>query len=250
MLLLVSGCDLENLQVGPVQIKGESVEAGAAEIVRAEIKLGNGELRIDGGAGALMDAEFTYNVDDWKPDVTYTVSGNQGNLVVEQPSVKNKFPFDLDDVRYEWDLRFADNMPLELIITMGAGEGDLELDSLQLHSLDFAGGAGSVQMDLSGSTVRDLAVKMGAGNVDLDLSGRWNQDLTAVIQGGIGSASLRLPNDVGVRVEVHKGLGELNAEGLNKNGDFYTNSAYGQSEVTLDIKVEGGIGSIDLQLAE
>ena len=250
VLLLVSGCDLENIEVGPVQSKSESVEAGAADVVRAEIKLGYGELQIDGGAGALMEAEFTYNVDDWEPDVTYTVGGDQGKLLVEQSSVENKFPFDLDDVRYEWDLRFADDMPLELIITLGAGEGDLELDTLQLQSLDFAGGTGSVQMDLSGSTVRDLAVKMGAGNVDLDLSGRWHQDLTAVIQGGIGSASLRLPNDVGVRVEVRKGLGELNAEGLNKNGDVYTNAAYGQSEVTLDIRIEGGIGSINLRVVE
>jgi len=250
VLLLASGCDLENLQVGPIQTKSESVEAGAADVVRAEIKMGNGELQIDGGASALMDAEFTYNVDDWQPDVTYTIGGNQGELTVEQPSVENKFPFDLDDVLYGWDLRFADNMPLELIITLGGGEADLELDTLQLQSLDFEGGAGSVQIDISGSTVRILAVKMGAGNVDLDLSGRWQQDLTAEIQSGIGSTSLRLPNDVGVRVEARKGLGEINAAGLNKNGDIYTNQAYGQSEVTLDIKMEGGIGSLNLQLAE
>jgi hypothetical protein len=53
-----------------------------------------------------------------------------------------------------------------------------------------------------------------------------------------------------VRVEARKGLGEINAAGLNKNGDIYTNQAYGQSEVTLDIKIEGGIGSLNLQLAE
>jgi hypothetical protein len=250
VLALVSGCDLENLEVGPVQTKSESVEAGEADVVQAEIKMGNGKLQIDGGAATLMDAEFTYNVEDWQPDVSYTVGSNQGRLVVEQPSVENKFPFDLDDVRYEWDLRFADNMPLQLIITMGAGEGDLELDTLLLHSLDFAGGAGRVEIDLSDSTVQDLAVKMGAGNVALDLSGRWQQDLNAEIQGGIGSTSLRLPSDVGVRVEAHKGLGKINAAGFNKNDDIYTNQAYGQSEVTLDIKIQGGIGSLTLQLTE
>ncbi len=250
VLSLVGGCGLENLEVGPVRTKRESVEAGAAEVVRAEIKLGNGDLRIGGGAGTLMDAEFTYNVEDWQPDVAYTVGGNQGRLLVEQPSVENKFPFDLGNIRYEWDLLFTDNMPIEMIITLGAGEGNLKLDSLELDRLDFAGGAGRVVIDLSGSTVRDLAVKMGAGDVDLDLSGRWQNDLTAVIQGGIGSTSLRLPIDVGVRVEVRKGLGKLKTNGWNKNGDVYTNLAYGQSGVTLDITIEGGIGSIDLQLAE
>ena len=92
---MVGGCGLENLEVGPVKTKRESVEAGAAEVVRAEIKLGNGELQIGGGAGALMDAKFTYNVDDWLPDVSYAVSGNQGRLSVEQPSIENRFLFNL-----------------------------------------------------------------------------------------------------------------------------------------------------------
>jgi len=118
-------------------------------------------------------------------------------------------------------------MPLEMIITLGAGEGDQALDTLQLQSLDFTGGAGRVAIDLSSSTLRDLAVKMGAGDVDVDRSGHWQQDLTAVIQGGIGSTSLQLPKDVGVRVEVRKGLGDLKTNGLIKNGDVYTNQAYG-----------------------
>lgn len=250
VLFLASGCDLENLDVGPVQTESRSVEPGSAEIVQAEIKMGAGELRINGGANSLMDAEFTYNVDEWKPEVDYLVDDGQGTLLVKQPSVEKKFPFDIDDLIYEWDVRFNDGYPLDLQIFMGAGEGDLELDSLQLQSLDFEGGAGSVEMDLSGSTVQDLAVKMGAGEVYLDLSGRWEQDLVAVIQGGIGSARLRLPEDVGVRVEVHRGLGEINASGFNKNGDVYTNDAYGESDITLDIVVQGGIGSIDLLLVE
>jgi len=248
--LFASGCNLVRVDVGPLQTDSETVEAGTAESVRVEINLGAGELDVSGGASELLDAEFTYNVERWTPEVDYSVSGSRGQLVVKQPTINREFPLAFDDVRYEWDLRFSNDMPLDLVVNMGAGEGRLDLGSLNLKTVDFDGGAGGVQIDLTSSTVEKLDVSIGAGNLDLDLSGDWAQDMRADINGGVGSASLRLPADAGVRVEVHGGLGEVNAHGFNRDGDVYTNAAYGDSAVTLDIQIDGGVGSIDLRLVE
>ena len=38
------------------------------------------------------------------------------------------------------------------------------------------------------------------------------------------------------------------ARGLNKNDHIYTNDAYGETEITIDIEIDAGIGSIDLRL--
>jgi hypothetical protein len=38
--------------------------------------MGAGELQVGGAADALMEADFSYNVADWKPEVDYDVSSN------------------------------------------------------------------------------------------------------------------------------------------------------------------------------
>jgi hypothetical protein len=249
VLLAVTGCGINSVDIGALQSDSEVVELGAAEEVTAEIAMGAGRLEIDGGASDLMEAQFTYNVEEWKPVVSYDVSDGFGRLKVDQPDSR-EVPLDMGELRYEWDLRFNEAVPIDMEITLGAGDSQLELDNLTLNSLRFEGGAGDVAIDLSGSTLRDLDVRMGAGDVAVDLSGKWHQDLAADMKGGLGRATVFLPNDVGVRVTVQGGLGQVNAAGMNKNGDVYTNDAYGESEVTLEIDIEGGVGEINLELGE
>jgi hypothetical protein len=64
----------------------------------------------------------------------------------------------------------------------------------------------------------------------------------------VGQATVQLPSEVGVRVEAQGGLGEINAEGLQKEGEAYVNDAYGDSEVTLDVDIQGGVGQINLEV--
>jgi len=80
----------------------------------------------------------------------------------------------------------------------------------------------------------------------LDLTGPRKQDLSADIQGGIGQARIRLPSNVGVRVQASGGIGSINVNGLTKQGDEYVNAAYGKTAATVDLTVHGGIGEIDL----
>ncbi|MCD4776640.1 MAG: toast rack family protein [Candidatus Aegiribacteria sp.] len=35
----------------------------------------------------MLNADFTYNVAAWKPEIKYNVIGGQGKLVVRQPGV-------------------------------------------------------------------------------------------------------------------------------------------------------------------
>jgi hypothetical protein len=58
-----------------------------------------------------------------------------------------------------------------------------------------------------------------------------------------------LPRDVGVRVKVDRGPTVIYASGWNHDGNVYTNSAYGTSDVTLNIDVQTGIGQLNLELA-
>src|SRR5205807_1652714 len=86
----------------------------------------------------------------------------------------------------------------------------------------------------------------GAGKVTVDLRGDWKKDLEATIEGGVGQATIRLPESVGVRVQATSGIGTIRASGLERRGDYYVNSAYGKSPVTLNLNINKGIGMIDL----
>ena len=62
--------------------------------------------------------------------------------------------------------------------------------------------------------------------------------------------TVRLPRDVGARVEVDAGPNTIEATGLTQDGNVYTNAAYGVSEVTLQVDLEAGIGQINLEVEE
>src|ERR671912_6635 len=212
-------------QVGKMQRDSQSVDLKNTQSTRAKLKMGAGELNITGGADQLMEGEFSYNVSDWKPKVNYDVSGDTGELTVEQGSGEG---VNLGgDARNEWDISLNDEVPTDLVVQMGAGESDLDLDSLTLTGLDL---------------------QMGAGKTTVDLTGDYAQSFDTSIQGGVGEATVLLPSEVGVKAKAEGGLGKINAKGLKRVGDSYVNDAYGESDVNLSVEVQGGVGEINLKV--
>jgi hypothetical protein len=137
---------------------------------------------------------------------------------------------------------------MDLEVELGAGAGRLDIGSLSLKGLRITAGAGEVEVLLTGQPeVEDLEVQVGAGDVTVDLTGDWSGDLDAEIKGGVGRLTLRLPTDVGVRVDAEKGIGKVRARGMQRKGEAYVNDAYGRSDVTLRIDCAAGIGSIILE---
>lgn len=221
-VLLLAGCN-PTLKVGALQTESQAVELGSDASVRVEINFGAGDLRVQGGAEKLLEADFTYNVARLQPQVKYTA----GALTVRQPEVPGMPNLGrISDFRNEWDLRLHDGTPMALSLNLGGANSDLRLAGLTLTRLD---------------------VKMGAGTSTLDLSGAWTHDLAVTVDSGAANITVRLPPpEVGVRVEVDAGPTVVDAPGLTKNGNVYTNAAYGVSNVTLNIKMDAGIGWINL----
>jgi hypothetical protein len=156
---------------------------------------------------------------------------------------------DLDEYRNEWDLKLNEGVPMAMTVNLGVGPANLALSALALTSLTINGGAGNVDLNLNSSpSLSRLDFNMGAGEVTIDLGGDWQNDLDASIEGGLGTLNVKLPSDVGVAVDVETGVGDVDARGLTRVGDTdtYTNDAYGDSDVTLHIDIDGGAGSINL----
>ncbi len=205
----------------------QAVELQGAKSVSASLEMPSGTLAISSsdqsGGSRLLDADFRYGRVAGKPHVDYTVSGDHGDLKIAQGDSN----VHLGTADNDWNLRFGGGVPLDLKIEMGAGQGDLQLNGLNLTNLDL---------------------EMGAGELNLDLTGERKGNLSAKVEGGAGTATIRLPKDVGVRVNASGGVGSIDAPGLKRDGDNYTNDVYGKTATSIDMTVEGGVGQIHLEM--
>ena len=225
MAVALSGC-LFTTQTGPVETERWTIELGGAERVTVDLKMGAGGLTLSGGPDDLAEAAFTYNVADWRPTIDYVVAGDEGELHIEQPEVKN---LGLESYRYEWDVRLNDEVPMALDLALGAGQSEVDVSTLTVNSVDL---------------------KVGMGQVRLDLTGDRDRDVDVTVRGGVGEATVLLPEDVGVKVIVEGGLGEVDHRGFAREGDAYVNGAYGTSDATVSVDIEGGIGGVTLKVVE
>jgi hypothetical protein len=221
-MIVLSGCGPDWRPPGPERTETRNVEMDNSEEVRVELKMGAGELRVRGGAAKLMEARFVYNRLRMRPEVTYHGgSGFRGHLLVEEPR-----GIHTATNRYEWDLAFNNDKPLDLEVNCGAGESRLDLEELSL---------------------RRVNVDMGVGELRMDLRGMPKNDYSVSIHGGVGEATIYLPgNGVGIEAQAEGGIGGIHTTGLEKRDGRYVNDALGHAKTTLRLDIEGGIGEIRL----
>jgi hypothetical protein len=202
----------------------QTIPAQGAKAVHAEIRLGAGDLELAGGGTDLLEGDFTYNRRSRKPEVTYNVTGSDGELNIREPE-SDHIQFGGSRRSY-WNVRFSNQVPLDLSIKMGAGTGRLNLNGMQLSHFSVEG---------------------GAGTLDVDMSGDWKKSIDGHIAGGVGTVTVHLPTNVGVSVRAGGGLGSVNAAGFERDGNVYVNSLYGKSPVSITLDIQGGIGTINLE---
>lgn len=213
-------------RAGELQQDSTTIPLDGAEAVSVNLRMGAGEMTVASGTGMLVDADFTYNVPDWEPTIDYSVSGGQGTLFIEQPDVQN---LGLDNYRYEWYLRFNPDVLLDMDINLGAGRSTLDFSQL---------------------AVTDLQLRMGAGEVELDLNGDRQNDLVGSIRGGVGRLTILLPENVGAFVSIRGGIGSIDASDLQQTDNGYVNEALGDSEATITLDIEGGVGEIEFKVGQ
>src|ERR687894_335195 len=229
VLMGACGAAPQRVEVGELRTETRSVEVENAESVKVNLRLAVGELTVGGGAEEprLMEADFAYNVGAWEPGLNYEVVGDSGELSVHQRGLTEGIP--TRDVRNEWDMRLSGDVPVDLTVQMGGGVGNLDLDNLALTGMNL---------------------NVGAGSTRVALSGEWKRDLSAIVRGGAGQLTVLLPSRMGVKVNAGTRLGRVNAEGLQREGKSFVNDAFNDSDATLRVEVTGGVGQINLEVVQ
>lgn len=238
LIIILTSCNnfgpnrLGTLQSDPLQIEREGATAATLEIYN-----GVGDVHLDTSNTAvdsLLTGTLTYNVADWEPQVSHTLTDQQEALLtIRQPELLTGLGFeDMDALRYDFDLALNPQIPTHLSLEMGIGTADIDL--AQQH-------------------LTQLTLRMGAGTGQVDLSQIRPANLDVLIMGGIGRTTLLLPSDIGVRVTIQGGAGlsEINTTGLTqRDATTFINEAFNTAVPVLNIIIEPAAGTIDLQVVE
>ena len=261
---------VSDIKVGPTEQSELTLEPVGApgDSARLELGIGAGELILrPGQGGTLLAGTVTYNLADLEPEVAIDgtrVTVNQGDLQLDGiPDLRR------GEVVNRWDLELG-GQPIDLQVTAGAYQADLELGGISLTGLQISDGAASVRLAFSApnpasmdtlryvtgaSDVRmqglananfsQMRFEGGAGSFDLDFGGDLRQDAEIRIEAGLSSVRIVVPAGVPARAEVKGELSEVVADsGWSGSGSSYVHPGEGPA---LTFIINSSLGSIRLE---
>lgn len=127
-----------------------------------------------------------------------------------------------------WDLHLSPKLPLRLTVDGGVGRSNLDLRDLQ---------------------VTNLSVKSGVGETEITLPAAGK--LVGTIDAGVGRIVVRIPRSMGAQIRTSTGIGGVRVQGtFEQNGRTYLTPGYAQSANQADLSINGGIGSIEIELVD
>lgn len=203
---------------GPMVHEHHDIERGAATQARVEIDMSAGELEVKSGAASLFAGDFSFNVPTLKPAVAYAVEGSTGTLKLSQGSTSGNY-------ENSWRLSLNESTPVDLNLTLNAGDVNLVLGRLNLQR---------------------LAIRLGAGDLVVDLRGTPAKSYSVKVQAGAGDTTIHLPASVGISARTTGPIGDVTVNGLEKRDGRWVNTRADTSSVVVDLEVLHAIGDLKL----
>lgn len=218
------------------------------------------DFNLSGGAGALLEGEIHYNVQEWKPTIK-----NRGNsLTVSQGESNNTLRgIPEKDVVNRWDIKLG-NIPMNLILTAAVYEGTLDLSGLPIQSLVVQEGASTSEirfdtlnptkmqiayqtgaseisfLGLANANLTEMNFEGGAGKYTFDFSGDLQHNASVNIQAFLSDIHIRVPTGVYAQVSVDGGMHNLSVEGAwTGENDSFENEGSGP-QLTIVVEMDAG----------
>jgi hypothetical protein len=268
ILPLLCGCVMQEASPADMVSTTQSQPASGEQQLTAELSVDIGSLEIGSDKSAnIYNLDMEYDRAHYEPDVRYDKSGGDGRLTVKLEGT-HKFGVRNERRTNRVRLMLSESVPLQLNIHTGVGDARLSLSDLQLTELDLESGVGGARISaydpnpvtcerirlrngvgsldavgLGNLNFRRLDFEGGVGGASLDLTGDWKQDASMRIEVGVGGVSLKMPRDIGVRVEAEKHfLSGLHLDGFEKRDGEYYSENYDSARIRVSIRVQTGVG--------
>ena len=142
-----------------------------------------------------------------------------------------------------------------LAVRTGASETRVEFDRpnpVPMERLEFKLGAASLEAaGLGNAGARTIVVEGAVGEATLDFTGEWSRDAEARVKMGLGSLTLVIPDDLGVRIHRSGLLSSFSGLGLERADDgSYRTPDWERAEHHLDLTVDAAFGNIEVEVLD
>ncbi len=264
------GCDFEERVPAEMASLTQSQPLGKEKSISADIQFDIGSLEVSEQKDAsLYNLDLEYDKASYKPEIRFEPAnaGEEGQLSFKLSSI-HKVGLRSEKEINRLRLNFNNTLPLKLGVNTGVGDARLALTGLHISRLELQAGVGGSKLTsyepnpvqcefvrikngvgsmeavgLGNLNFRDFEFEGGVGGANLDFSGAWKQDAEIRIQVGVGGVNLRMPRDLGVRVEAEKHfLSGLHLDGFNKRDSYYYSENYDTAKVKVAVRVATGVG--------
>ncbi len=242
--------------------------------LRVEVAFAAGTFRLHPGeADRLYHAAVRYDEEHFASTTTY--DAEHGRLVIEVKPAGGLNDLDLDhDAPQFLEVALTPAVPLALKLGFGAAEAEIELGGLSLRRAEVETGAskstvafsqpnrtvcerlevavGAAELSMAGlgnARCEHIEVAAGAGSVTLDFGGSWKPGFATRAQAtmGFGALTLRLPEGLGVEINLKRLFASFQPEGFVKRGSRYLSANYDDASSKLVLEIEAVIGDINVE---
>jgi hypothetical protein len=214
----------------PVAVENVSIPLKGAARANVRIRHGAGRLTLRGGAGpdVLAAGSFTGGV------------RHEENMRGDTLDVELRVPEDLW-MNFGGPWIFGPWTPILW---------DVQMNDKVLMTLDLETGAGESKIDLSAMKVQEVRLKTGASSTEMTLPSRAGKT-SVKVSSGAASVVLRIPDGVAARIAVESGLAGIHVDQnrfpRSGSGNGYQSADYDRAENSVDIKVETGVGAVEIR---
>jgi hypothetical protein len=244
--------------------------------LRATLDYRAGGLRITPGrANELYRMDASYDEERYRPTSDFNAAAGAVDLGLEPAGNGGLRVLSRRQLRQDANVAFSPAVDLDLDITLGAVDADLELGGLSLSALTIQAGASQAVVRFSQpnrSRCRSATITTGAaeltvlglgnsrcdridfeggmGKVTLDFGGTWSSSSRAEIKMAVGELTLRLPRRAGVRLTLDRFLASFDPAGLVRSGHAFQSPGYDRAERKLDIDLTTAVGGVRIEWAD
>jgi serine/threonine protein kinase len=204
-------------------------ELGEAEALVVNLKLAAVRAQVSGQELPAFAVLGEYNTNTFLDLTTdYALEDGVGVLTIEQQDAPDA-PEGMTIPRLlgltaDLSLSINNMVPVDLAVSTGVGETDLDLRELELNA---------------------LSIESGVGTLDLKLP---DGDYEVTLNAGVGSATIELPEDSAVDLHVLGGIGNIDvADRLESVGEgHWQTPGYEDAEQRIDLTITAGVGDLTI----
>lgn len=243
------------------------------DLLEVNVAFASGAFRLRGGSPtSLYQAELRWDADHFEPIASFDAASGTLSLGLEREDDRDGWEMSDESGQY-LDVEVSPLVPLILDAKFGVAAGEIDLGGLSLFRAKIASGAsetlvtfsepnrircerleiavGAAELivtDLGNARCESIEIAGGAGNMTVDLTGEWDAGLDTRVKliVGVASLTLRIPENLGVALELTRLFASFESSGFAKRGDRYFSNSYDSAETKVALEIIAALGDVDV----